>query len=294
MVSAVLVHGVSAALLAGVADFLAALVARRLGSFLTLLYMIAGSAFLLLAVQVGLSREPLPAASDVLLMFAVAAAGLAGYLAFYRGLALGPVAVVSPIAACDGAVAALIGMAFIGESLGPVQIGAVLLLVVGVALAATDLAAFRKGLKESAKGPLLAVVTMVGFGIALAGVGAVARRGQSFLMPILILRCFIFVQLAVTAGATRRRLLPGVGVGIVLAAAAIGVLDTASLLAFARGMLAEEGGTVSLLGPLYGAYPVVTVLLSLLVLREKLVANQWLGIVLVLLGTVVLAACKGA
>jgi drug/metabolite transporter (DMT)-like permease len=286
----VIVFGLSAALLAGVADFFAALVSRKLGSFLTLWYVIASSVALLVLAQVCWFREALLDGPDVVLTFGIAGAAVAGYLAFYRGLALGPVAVVSPIAAIDGAVAALLGLALMGEALGPGHFAAVGLLVAGVALAATDWRAFRDGLKQSAKGPLLALVTMVGFGVALAGVGALARRSHSFLMPILALRCCIFVQLAAAAGLRRQRLLPGVGLGVLLTAAAVGLLDTASLLSFARGMMAEEGARVAVLGPLYGAYPVVTVLLSQAFLREKLVANQWAGVALVTVGTVLVTA----
>jgi uncharacterized membrane protein len=73
---------------------------------------------------------------------------------------------------------------------------------------------------------------------------------------------------------------------VILAAVGVGLLDTGSLLALAQGMVAEQGARVSLLGPLYGAYPVVTVLLTQLFLKEKLVANQWVGVALVVVGTV--------
>src|SRR5690349_12204919 len=102
----IVLFGVLSAFLAGVADFFAALVSRRLGSFRTLLFMVGASALVLLPAQLLWLREPLPVWRDALLMFLAAAAALVGYLAFYRALALGPVAVVSPIAACDGAVAA--------------------------------------------------------------------------------------------------------------------------------------------------------------------------------------------
>jgi uncharacterized membrane protein len=286
----VVLFGVGSALLAGVADFFAALVSRRLGSFLTLLYMIAGSTLVLLvAGGIWLRQGWLPW-PDAALMFVTAAAAVAGYLAFYRALALGPVAVVSPIAACDGAVAALIGVLLLGEALGPGHYAAVGLLVVGVALAATDLRQLRQGLRAPGAGPLLALVTMVGFGIAIAGIAAAAERCRSFLLPILTLRCFIFLQLAAAAGLRRQGL--RAGAGLVVAALGIGLLDTGSLLALAQGMVAEEGARVSLLGPLYGAYPVVTVLLSQRFLRERLVANQWLGIFLVMIGTALIVIIK--
>src|SRR5262249_10637978 len=159
------------------------------------------------------------------------------------------------------------------------------LLVLGVALAATDLRELRRGLRSAGKGPLLALVTMVGFGVAIAGVATLAERWRSFVLPILVLRCCLVLQLTAAAGLRRPRFPAGAGVGLVLASAGVGLLDTGSLLALAGGMVAEGGARVALLGPLYGAYPVVTVLLSQLFLRERLVPNQWLGIVLVMAGT---------
>jgi uncharacterized membrane protein len=91
------------------------------------------------------------------------------------------------------------------------------------------------------------------------------------------------------AGARRQWYLPGAGARVVLAAVGVGLLDTASLLALTRGMVAQQGARVALLAPLYGAYPVVTILLTLVVLRERLAANQWLGVALVLAGTALLA-----
>src|SRR5947209_14545954 len=163
MAATVVLCGVLSAALAGVADFFAALVSRKLGSFLTLLYMIAGSAVVLVLAQVLSARAWAISATDSLVLFLVAGAALVGYLAFYRGLALGPVAVVSPIAACDGAVAALIGIALLGERVGASHVVAIALLVAGVALAATDLRELRKGLRAPGKGPALALVTMVCF-----------------------------------------------------------------------------------------------------------------------------------
>jgi uncharacterized membrane protein len=282
----VVLFGLLSALLAGVADFFAALVSRKLGSFRTLFVMIAGSALFLVLLQLVWFQQSLMSLPDLLLMFGIATAAVVGYLAFYRALALGPVAVVSPIAACDGAVAALIGVALIGESLRGVHYAAIALLVLGVALAATDLRELKKGLKMPGKGPLLALVTMFGFGIAIAGVAYLADRYQSFLLPILCLRCCIFIQMLAVAGVKRPAAVSGAGLAVVLAAAGIGLLDTGSLLALAQGMVAEQGSKVALMGPLYGAYPVITVLLTQLFLREKLVTNQWVGVGLVMFGTI--------
>jgi drug/metabolite transporter (DMT)-like permease len=258
MASTVLVCGVLSAVLAGLADFFAALVSRKLGSFLTLLYMIAGSAAVLLLAHLAWAREAPLSGRDVALLFLVAAAALVGYLAFYRGLALGPVAVVSPIAACDGAVAALLGVLLLGEAVGGTRVAAIALLVAGVALAATDLRELRKGLRAPGRGPLLALVTMVCFGIAIAGIASMAGRSGSVLLPLLVLRGSILLQMTAAAGLRRQWYLPGAGVALVLAAVGVGLLDTASLL-------------------------------TLVVLRERLALNQWAGIGLAMGGTALMA-----
>jgi drug/metabolite transporter (DMT)-like permease len=283
----VVLCGVLSAALAGVADFFAALVSRRLGSFLTLLYVIAGSAMVLLATQIAWPGEWLSLA-DVGVLFLVGTAALVGYLAFYRALAVGPVAVVSPIAACDGAVAALIGVALLGERLGGGHLVAIGLLVVGVFLAAADLRELRAGLRNAGQGPRLALVAMVCFGIAIAGITAMAGRTGSALTPVLVLRGAILVQMTAAAGVRREWYLRGAGV-LALAAVGVGLLDTGSLVALARGMVAQEGARVALLGPLYGAYPIVTVVLARLILREKLAFNQWAGVGLAMLGTALMA-----
>src|SRR5205807_3052436 len=100
----------------------------------------------------------------------------------------------------------------------------IVLLVAGVALAATDLRELRKGLRAPGKGPLLALVTMVCFGIAIAGIAGMAGKSGSALMPILVLRSCILLQMTAAAGARRRWYLPGAGLALVLAAIGVGLL----------------------------------------------------------------------
>src|SRR5262249_2645283 len=74
------VCGATSAFLAGVADFWAALVSRKLGSFLTLLYMIASSVIVLGLAQSLWLAEANIGWDDVLLATGIAAAAVIGYL----------------------------------------------------------------------------------------------------------------------------------------------------------------------------------------------------------------------
>ncbi|MGC2269415.1 MAG: DMT family transporter, partial [Candidatus Acidiferrales bacterium] len=67
---------------------------------------------------------------------------------------------------------------------------------------------------------------------------------------------------------------------------AVGVLDTAAFVANNAGLSTGQVSVVSVLASLYGA---VTVLLSWIFLRERLELSQWLGIVLIFAGVVMVS-----
>jgi drug/metabolite transporter (DMT)-like permease len=75
---------------------------------------------------------------------------------------------------------------------------------------------------------------------------------------------------------------PASGIGAaMMSAVGLGVLDTGAFVLNNLGMQLEQVSVVSVLASLYGA---VTVLLSTLVLREKMSRWQWLGIVAIFAG----------
>src|SRR5262249_9007201 len=156
-------------------------------------------------------------------------AALVGYLSFYKALALGPVSIVSPIAAGDGAVAALVGVVLLGERPTLWQIFCVSLLVVGVILAPADPRDWLPGWRKAGRGVLLALVTMFGFGLALAGIAALAKTTGSAVLPVLLIRTCLLLPLLPAVRGDRVPLV------LVLGALGVGLLDTGSLLALARG-----------------------------------------------------------
>jgi drug/metabolite transporter (DMT)-like permease len=68
--------------------------------------------------------------------------------------------------------------------------------------------------------------------------------------------------------------------------AAVGVMDTAAFVANNAGLDTGQVSVVSVLASLYGA---VTVLLSWIVLRERLERSQWLGVALIFAGIVLVS-----
>jgi drug/metabolite transporter (DMT)-like permease len=66
----------------------------------------------------------------------------------------------------------------------------------------------------------------------------------------------------------------------------MGLLDTGAFVLNNRGMQLEQVSVVSVLASLYGAF---TVALAAIFLREKLSPGQWLGIVAIFAGIVLIS-----
>ncbi|HEU0192861.1 MAG TPA: EamA family transporter, partial [Gaiellales bacterium] len=72
-----------------------------------------------------------------------------------------------------------------------------------------------------------------------------------------------------------------------LAVAAIGLMDTSANALFA---LATQHGYLSIVSVLGSVYPIVTVLLAQILLRERLTAIQAAGVVTALIGVAIVSA----
>jgi drug/metabolite transporter (DMT)-like permease len=88
----------------------------------------------------------------------------------------------------------------------------------------------------------------------------------------------VLVKVRTIGGATRRDVVP---------LAAIGILDALAALLFAYATTMALLATTSVLGSLY---PVVTAVLAAVVLRERLKAVQYVGVVIALSGVVMISS----
>jgi len=83
-------------------------------------------------------RFPALSLDQLPLACALAALGLTGLLLFYKALALGPIAIVSPIGAAYVAVTVLLVVVFLGERLNPAQTVAIVVTTIGIIMTGTD------------------------------------------------------------------------------------------------------------------------------------------------------------
>lgn len=272
--------GLAASVSWGLADFIGGLKARTI-DVLTVLVISQGFALVLLAVAVAVSGADPPPASSALVAGGAGLAGVAGLAALYRGLAVGAMAVVAPIAALGAGIPVTVGIATGDRPSAPVAAGIVVALA-GVALAAREQTPEGEGARL-AVGAGLAMAAALGIGLFLVGMDSASDDGV--LWALLWARALSVALVLAAVLITRPDL--GAAKPHARAIAAIGVLDLGANGLFA---VAATEGLVSVASVCSSLYPVVTILLARAILSERVRPSQQAGVALVMLGVVAIAA----
>jgi drug/metabolite transporter (DMT)-like permease len=278
-----LLYGVVAAIGWGFADYMAALLARRVGTYRALLG-VQLSSFPVIVAALALTGNLPPLNTETLV--AALALGFVGSIAIaalYKGLALGPMSIVSPIAAAYAAVTVLLAVTLLGETLSPLQVVAMAAVIGGVALASTDLRVVRETLGRPTPGVTLGLLSMIGFGITGLLLATYARSFGAFAM--LLLGRAGSLALLLGFGLARRaelRLLPA---RTLTFAMVVGLLDIIATAAFGLGAVTGYASIVAIGST---AYPLIPLALGLTVQRERVAPNQLVGVGLLLVGLVVI------
>ncbi len=280
-----MIYGLAAAVGWGLADFGGAVVARRLGSVWTVLVsqLCTASAMSVLLVAGGHRVGVLGPVFGWVVLNALA--GAAAYALHYRALQLGPVAVVSPIGAAYALVGLVLAVALLGERpSGPAIAGAVVT-VVGVMLASADLRRVLEGTHERAPGLLLALASAFLFGVA-GFILAWLSKEIGWVVGLWSSRVGQVVALGGVAVALGRGSAPQSVRGAAVAGAlAVGLADLLGVASYAFG---AERGFVSIVVVASCVFPLIAVALSVLLLGERPVANQYVGVALVAGGLLLL------
>lgn len=270
------VLGLASGLSWGVADFLGGVASRRAAALTVVALSQSVGLVVAVACLAAVSPET-PPLHQLGLGALAGVSGLAGLVAFYRGMAIGSISIVAPISALG----ALVPLA-VDLSAGRAP-GALALTGMVVALAGAVLAARAPG-PASRRGVGLALVAALGFGGFFALLGAAAADSSLWALAAARVGSVPFALLAVAAfgaGATA-----GLHVGRTLVMiAAAGMLDAGANLLFAAG---SQRGLVSVVAVLGSLYPVVTIALAGALLDERLSRLQAAGAALALGGVVLI------
>ncbi len=263
----------------GAADFAGGLVSRRVPALpVTVVSQAAG--FVALLAVFAVRGGGLDSRSFSLGLIAGIGGG-AGLAALYKGLALGTMSIVSPIAACGAIVPFVLSIAT-GERPSTIAIVGATAALGGAVLASSE--ERRDSTPARARAIMLALVAAGSFGLFMYFLGLGSREGDalSTLVGARVGSLALLVTLALGRGAPLR-----VGRHWLLPVAAIGLCDVAANVLFA---LASGRGLLALVSVLGSLYPVTTVMLAYLVLGERLTKPQVAGVAVALAGVAALSA----
>lgn len=260
----------------GFADFFGPLKGRTLGAVRTLLYVQA-SGLVAIAVIVAV-RGSGPADWKSLLAVPAAVSGTLGLYAYYRGMAVGAMSVVAPIAGISAVLPVVVGIAS-GDRPSALKVVGIGCALVGVYLASREPG--RTGPRVAA-GVGLALLAALGFGGYFPFMHAAGRA--DFWWASLFFRITSTSVIVATIAARRPTL--GIRPADLPLLALVGFGDMFGNLLFAA---ASSRGLVSIVSVLASLYPVVTVLLARAVLSERVARAQEGGIVLTLAGVVLIS-----
>ena len=290
-----IVLGFATSLVYGFADFFGAIASKRIPAVLvTFLSGVTGLIFLLtLTPLFGASFSPLT-------LFWGVAAGVASAVAMsclYASLAIGPISIVSPLGAVVSAIVPAIVGFFIGD-----RFSALGWLALGLILVAVVLVGFIPGADvrlPSARGVLLGIAAGTGIGIVLicldaaphdSGLGSVIllRGVSASLLGLTMLVRRALAAAKEPAKATPRLFDRSVGTKLWAAVAVAGLFDSSANVFF---LLASRvpGGTLTVVSVLTALYPLGTIVLARVFLKEKIALIQQFGILLALGGSALLA-----
>ena len=225
--------------------------------------------------------EPFPRAVDLGWGAIAGICGAGGLAALYLAIATTPVAIASPAAAVVGAAI-------------PVALGVItgerptMLHWLGIALALPALALLTAGKVESSdrgavrRAALLGCVAGCGFGLFFFAISRTSHA--SGLWPLVAGRVSTLTLISGFALVTRRSLRPAAqGIPFIVLS---GLLDMGANIAF---LLASRQGPLTTAAVVTSLYPGPTVLLALVVFRERLGASRAAGLVLALAGVALLS-----
>lgn len=266
----------------GLSDFGGGLTSRRGPVLGVLLWSQVAS--LAIGLPIALSRtEPVMQPLDLTISIVGGALGSSGLALLYRGLSVGRMGVVAPVAAVLTAVLP-VGFGFLTQGIPSiVSIGGIACAVVSVILVSRSPGAADgrpSGLWYGiGAGTVFGLFTVA---VSLLGDGLI-------LSPIIVIR--VASCLAIASWIFVRRRPWRVARQLWPALVAVGVIDMASTVAY---LLAIGIGPLAIAAILASLYPVVTAVLAAVVLRERISPIHALGIVVAGVAVVLIAGASAA
>ncbi len=198
--------------------------------------------------------------------------GFFGMMSFYKALATGTMGIVSPIASLGAIVPVAVGLAT-GEQPSSIQFLGILFALIGVALASGP----ELSGAADPKPVLLAIGAAVGFGTCFIFLKEGGAYSVSTTMILMRVQSVLIALVMVWKAKSAVKVKPA-HIGLLVV---VGAFDVMANVAFT---IASQDDLLALISVLSSLYPVVTVVMAWVILKERLMTIQYFGVVFALFG----------
>jgi len=279
-----ILFGIIAMLSWGVADFFAAKSVRKSGVFKTYFWIQAISLAVYSLIFLLFFEFPAISLMTFALIVICAFIGITTVMSFYKGLQVGIVSIISPIAASYAVVTVILSLIFLNETITAFHAIGITFVIFGAILASFkfhDL--IRLKVKNVAAGVKYAVFAMLGWGVLMVLVDVLVS-GLGWFFPILFIVTVEICYLLIYSGITKKSISfpKNIALFVILA----GILEVIAFLSFGFSITSEN---VAIVAPIISAFPAITIILARIFFKEILELNQKIGIAAVLMGLVLLS-----
>lgn len=273
----VILFGLASAICWGAGDFSGGIATKRSNVYgVVLISQIIGTVLLIASAL--LLAEQLPDKSSIFWGAIAGVCGCFGLLALYRGLSIGKMGIVAPVAAVATAVMPVI-FNILTEGMPPGYRFAGF----GIAFAGVWLISGNENTKGIALNDLsLPLMAGIGFGFFLISIDHVSEK--AVLWPLVASRIASVGMLMGYHILKRHHELPTRNLLPVVIVA--GIFDTGGNTLFA---LASQAGRLDIAAVVSSLYPGATVILAWIILKERIRLRQWLGIFVSLAAIIIIS-----
>ena len=276
-----ILFGILSMLSWGSADFFAKLLVDRIGPYRALIYSYVFGVIPLIIWYLFFPMKFTMTFFIVSIMLLGVLFNALGYIFLYKAIELEKISLVSPIVATNPIIIVILGLVLLNEIITIPQ-------AIGIILAVTGLVLISMSKKKvdftDTKGIILGFSTMIMWGLAIFMIGYIVKLTH-WLFAALWWRLLTWVFSLLTFKVKRFKLkLPKFSLLWLLII--VGVLDMCGTVLYNAGV---SIGYISIIGPVAALFPVVTVVLAGIFLKEKLYGIQKSGVGLILIALVFLS-----
>lgn len=268
----------------GIYDFLAGIYAKKVGPFKTLFWsQLAGLFLTLLLITV--FTISLNISGFILTLLAIGALLYsAGYLFFMKGFEIGNISIVAAIMNLWAVFTMLFAFIFMGQRLSTLQFFGVLMIILGTILAALNLRDIKKAGFQLSKGVKETVLGAFFFGV-FWNISEVISEEIGWLQTTLLVKIGVVLFLILLSFPLKKELhLKQTTTKTKLMIVLMGVIE-ASVVAIVNFGLTI--GDAILITPIASALSIVTIMLAIIFLKDKITKLQGLGIFTAVCGIIV-------